>query len=58
MKKKKKKERKKMKHNERLIKDIIIRDIRILCEQEETDYYKPNKVSNFWNNNYIEYESN
>ena len=47
-----------MKHNERLIKDIIIRDIRILCEQEETDYYKPNKVSNFWNNNYIEYESN
>ena len=21
-------------------------------------WYKPNRVSNFWNNNYIEYESN
>ena len=42
-----------------------IRDIRKLFEQEEKDYYKPNylnliiiKVSNFWSNNFIEYESN
>ena len=39
------------------IKDRIIRDIRILFKQED-DYYKPERVSNFWNNNYIEYESN
>ena len=25
---------------------------------KEEDYYKPERVSNFWNNNYIEYESN
>ena len=24
----------------------------------EEDYYKPERVNNFWNNNYIEYESN
>ena len=43
----------------RLIKDRIIRDIRTLCEQkQEEDYYKPKRVSNFWNNNYIEHESN
>ena len=52
-----KEERKKQKHNERLIKDKIIRDIRTLSEQEE-DYYKPKRVSNFWSNNYIEYKSN
>ena len=34
----------------------VIRDIRTLFEQEED--YKPKRVSNFWNNNYIEYESN
>ena len=39
------------------IKDRIIRDIQKLFEQEE-DYYKPKRVNNFWNNNYIEYESN
>ena len=37
---------KKKKHNERIIK-----------EQEE-DYYEPKRVSNVWNNNWIEYESN
>ena len=36
----------------------ITRDIRTLFEQEEEDYYKPKRVSNFWNNNYIEHESN
>ena len=27
-------------------------------EEEEESYYKPVRVSNFWSNNYIEYESN
>ena len=39
------------------IKDRIIRDIRIPFSQEE-DYYKPKRVISFWNNNYIEYDSN
>ena len=38
-------------------KDRIIRDIKTLFEQED-DCYKPERVSNFWNNNYIENESN
>ena len=38
------------------IKDRIIRDIRTLFGEE--DYYKPKRLSNFWNNNCIEYESN
>ena len=47
------------KQNERLIKDKIIRDIRKIFEREqEENYYKPKRVSSFWNNNYIEYESN
>ena len=54
-----KEERKKKKQNEKIIKDNIIRDIRILFEQgKEEDYYEPKRVSNFWNNNYIEYKSN
>ena len=33
-------------------------NIRTLFEQqEEKDYYKRERVSNFWNNNYIEYKS-
>ena len=35
-----------------------MRDIRTLFEQQEGDYYKPNELSHFWNNNYIEYENN
>ena len=32
-----------------------MRDIRTLFEQQrEEDYYEPKRVSNFWNNNYIE----
>ena len=50
--------RKKKKHNERIIKDRIIRDISTLFKQEQEDYYEPKKVSNFWNNNCIEYERN
>ena len=26
--------------------------------EQEKDYYKPVRVGYFWNNNYIEYESN
>ena len=29
-----------------------------LFEQQHENCYKPKKVSNFWNNNYLEYESN
>ena len=53
-----KKIEKKNKQNERIIKDRIIRGIRILFEQQEENYYEPKRVSNFWNNNYIKYESN
>ena len=27
-------------------------------KEEKENYYEPKIVSNFWNNNYIEYESN
>ena len=40
------------------IKDRIVRDIRRFFDQQDDDYYKPKRVSNFWNNNFIEYESN
>ena len=36
----------------------IVRDIRKLFEQLDDDYCTPEKVSNFWNNNYIEHQSN
>ena len=55
--KQKEKKKKKITEKKRLIKDRIIRDIWTLFEQEE-DYYEPKRVNNFWNNNYIEYESN
>ena len=48
------KKRKKMK-NEKIIKDEIITDIRTLSEHE-VDCCETKIVSNFWNNNYIEYE--
>ena len=54
----KRRSKKKQEHNEGLILDKIIRDIRTLFEQEEEDYYKVRRVSRFWNNNYSEYESN
>ena len=38
--------------------DRIIRDCRTLFEQQEEAHYKPKRLSNFWNNNYIVYESN
>ena len=40
------------------IKDRIIRNINNLFEhEEEENYYKPARVSKFWSNDYIEYES-
>ena len=48
----------KLKKENEAIKDKIIGDIRTLLEQqEEKDYFKPIRVGNFWNNNYVEYES-
>ena len=44
----------------RLIKDYleIFRDITNLFEHEEQEnYYKPIRVSNYWSNNYNEYQS-
>ena len=39
------------------MKDGIIRNIRNPFEQKE-DYCKPVGIGKFWNNSYIEYESN
>ena len=40
------------------IKVIVLRNIGNLFEnEEEKNYYKPVRVSNFWSNNYIERES-
>ena len=41
--------------NKRLIKDRTIGNMKVIFEQQEKDYYKSKRVSNFWNNNYIEY---
>ena len=58
-KKRKKENGEKKETNDRLIKDRISRDVRRLFEQqEEKDCYKLKRVNNFWNGNYIEYESN
>ena len=46
----------KLKKENEVIKDRIHRDTRTFFKQED-DYYKPVKVSNFWNNNFMEYES-
>ena len=40
------------------ISDPIRNGVGEIFEQTEEDYYKPKIVRNFWNNNYIEYESN
>ena len=46
-----------MEKETKAIKDRILWDIKIRFEhEEEENYYKPEKVSNFWSNNYIEYE--
>ena len=48
----------KKKLNERIIKDRITGDIGTLFEQQEIYDYEPKSVSSFWNNNYIEYDTN
>ena len=41
------------------IKDRILRDIKnLFVHEEEKKGYKPVRVSKFWSNNYIKYESN
>ena len=57
MKKEIKKKKEKKKHKERIIKGRVIRDIRTRFE-EVRDYFEPKRVSNFWNNNYIEHGTN
>ena len=59
LKQKKKKKIEKKKENEKIMKDKIIRDITTwFGQRKEEGYYEPKRVSNFWNNNYIEYEGN
>ena len=49
--KKKEKNQRRKETNDILTRDRIIRDITTLFEQqEEKAYYKPKRVSNFWNN--------
>ena len=38
-------------------KERLIRDNRRPFQQGEKYYYKPRTVGNFWNNNYVEYET-
>ena len=45
-----------LKKENEAIKDIIIKDIRNLFKQED-NFYKPIRVANSWNNNWIKYES-
>ena len=48
-----------LRRGNKVIKDRMLRDIRNLFEHEdEENYYKAVRVSNFWSNNSIEYESN
>ena len=54
-----KKKKKKKEIKDTLIKDTMIRYIRTLSEQQEgKNYYKPKLRNNYWNNNYMQYESN
>ena len=47
----------KLKKENEAIKAKLVRYIRTLFkQQEENDYFKPIRVDNFWNNNYIKYE--
>ena len=49
----------KLKNKNKAIQERIITYIRNLFEhEEEENYYKPVRLGNFWDNNYIEYESN
>ena len=47
-----------LKKENKVIKHRKLRDIRNVFEhEEEENYYKPVRVTNFWSNNYTEYES-
>ena len=46
------------KKENKVIKKRIFRDLRSLFEREHEDYYKLVRAHNFWNNDYIEHESN
>ena len=35
----------------------MLRNIRNIFKDEKADYYKPVRINNFWNNNYIEYKT-
>ena len=35
----------------------MLRNIRNIFKHEKADYYKPVRINNFWNNNYIEYKT-
>ena len=50
-----KKQSEEKKKEKKGIKDRITRDIRTLFEQENDDYYKLKRVSNFRNKSYIEH---
>ena len=39
------------------LKQLQIRVLRIFFSKKKTNYYKPVRVSLFWSNSYIEYES-
>ena len=58
-KKSKKEIRLKKEIHDRSIRDVTIRKIKALFEQQQQEhFYKPKRVSNFYNDNYNEYESN
>ena len=59
LKTKKERKQKKKELNHRIIKDITIREIKTLFEQQQQqDYYNPKRVTNFHNNNYIKCKRN
>ena len=40
------------------IKNEVLRDLRTLSESDKEDYYEPVRISNAFDDNFIEYESN
>ena len=48
-----------LKKEYKVMKNKIIKDVgNFFVLENEEDYYKPVRKGNFWNHNYIEYESN
>ena len=46
-----------LKRKTKAIKDWILRDIKNLFQYQGENYYKPVRIGNLWNNNFIEYEN-